>query len=178
METFTDDTVVALASFLAPHDMLSLALACKRFGDKHGATTSRSRRLAARESRKSGEGREVRQRIESISLMEVSARTVLHSKWTDDEKSSLPRQGDESWIGLYQEFLKLFRFPLQFDKLAGGCMKYVEGSNKTTVCTNRLRGEENSGTAICSNIMRAGHFRFMPMIPCSTRIMAELYVVL
>ena len=156
METFTDDTVVALASFLAPHDMLSLALACKRFGDKHGATTSRSRRLAARESRKSGEGREVRQRIESISLMEVAARTVLHSKWTDDEKSSLPRQGDESWIGLYQEFLKLFRFPLQFDKLAGGCMKYVEGSNKTTVCTNRLRGEENSGTAICSNIMRAG----------------------
>ena len=36
METFTDDTVVALASFLAPHDMLSLSLTCKRFGDNHG----------------------------------------------------------------------------------------------------------------------------------------------
>ena len=53
METFTDDTVVALASFLAPHDMLSLALTCKRFGAKHGTTTSRSRRLAAREANKS-----------------------------------------------------------------------------------------------------------------------------
>ena len=36
METFTDDTVVALASFLSPNDMLSLALTCRRFGDKHG----------------------------------------------------------------------------------------------------------------------------------------------
>ena len=46
-----------------------------------------------------------RQRTESISLMEVAARTVLHNKWTDEEKKALPRRGDESWIGLYQEFL-------------------------------------------------------------------------
>ena len=57
METFTDDTVVALASFLSPHDMLSLALTCKRFGSKHGTATKRS---AAREERIG----EVRQRTE------------------------------------------------------------------------------------------------------------------
>ena len=154
METFTDDTVVALASFLSPHDMLNLALSCKRFGAKHGTTTSRSRRLAEREARKSGgSGREVRQKTESISLMEVAARTVLHSKWTDDEKSALPRQeGDESWISLYHEFLKLFRLPLQFDKMAGECFDYVEGSNKTTVCSSGF----TISSAICSNIMRAG----------------------
>jgi len=55
METFTDDTVVALATFLSPPDMLSLALTCKRFGDKHGATTSRSRRMAARGKQIKGE---------------------------------------------------------------------------------------------------------------------------
>jgi len=121
METFTDYTVVALASFLSPHDMLNLALTCKRFGSKHGTTTSRSRRLAAREANKNrGSGREVRQRTESISLMEVAARTVLQTKWTGEEKNALPRRGDdESWIGLYQEFLKLFCLPLQFDKLVG-----------------------------------------------------------
>lgn len=42
METFTDDTVVALASFLAPNDMSSLALTCKRFGAKHGTNKKQS----------------------------------------------------------------------------------------------------------------------------------------
>ena len=83
--------------------------------------------------------------------MEAAARAVLHVKWTDEEKSSLPRHGEESWIGLYQEFLKLFRLPLQFDKLVGKFIRYVEGTDKTTVRTNMT-----STTAICSNIMRDG----------------------
>jgi len=96
--------------------------------------------------------RNVRQKTESISLMEVAARRVLHTKCTDEEKNALPRQGDESWIGIYQEFLKLFSLPLQFDKLAGDSIDYVEGSGKTKVCT----GETMGATAICNNIMRAG----------------------
>ena len=147
METFTDGTVVALASFLSPHDMLSLALTCKRFGDKHGADTKRS---AAREE---SSMRNVRLRTETISLMEVAARTVLHAKWTDEEKKALPRREDKSWIGIYQEFLLVFRMPLQFDKLVGGGIKYASNIDKTKVCSSS-RGVY--GTAICSNIMRAG----------------------
>jgi len=148
MKTFTDDTVVALASFLSPHDMLSLALSCKRFGDKHGLGGKRS---AAR-----GEStREVKQRIETISLMEIAARTVLYNKWTEEEENALPRRGDESWIGIYNEFLVVFRLPLQFDKLVGECVEYVDNSDKTKVCS--IRGDRLlSSTAICSNIMRAG----------------------
>jgi len=156
METFTDDTVVALASFLSPHDMLNLALTCKRFGSKHGTTTSRSRRLASREARKRG-GREVRQRTEAISLMGVAARTILHNKWTENEKKALPRRGDESWIGIYQEFLKLFRLPLQFDKLVGDKLYYAEGSNNKSVYTRQAPFLSNmAGSAICQNIMRNG----------------------
>ena len=146
METFTDDTVVALASFLAPHDMLSLALSCKRFGDKHGMDKKQS---AAREE----STREVRQRTDTVSLMEVAARTVLHNKWSDEEKNALPRRGDESWIGLYQKLLKLFRLPLQFDKLVGEEIHYYEDTDKTRVY---LVEEYIAGTAICSNIMRSG----------------------
>ena len=154
METFTDDTVVALASFLSPHDMLSLALTCRRFGSKNGTATSRSRRMAAKEANKSrGSDREVRQRTESISLMEVAARTVLQAKWTDEEKKALPRREDESWIGLYHEFLKLFRLPLQFDKLVGNGIQYKSNTGKTSVCS--IIGYR-TGTAICGNIMRAG----------------------
>ena len=174
MEKFTDDTVVALASFLSPHDMLNLALSCKKFGDKHGATTSRSRRMAAREANKSrGSDREVRQRTESISLMEVAARTVLHAKWTDDEMNTLPRRGDESWIGLYQEFLKLFHYPLQFDKLAGESIRYVGRSGKTRVCLLRRTDSALFNSAICNNIMRTGKhyvsFQFNDMNPTASR---------
>ena len=85
--------------------------------------------------------------------MEVAACMALHNKWTDDEKKALPRRGDESWIGLYQEFLSVFRLPLQFNKLVGNCLHYAEGSNKTIVQT---KVGHTAITAICSNIMRAG----------------------
>ena len=150
METFTDDTIVALASYLSPHDMVCLALSCKRFGAKYGTTDKKQ--TATRDE----DTREVRQKTESISLMEVAARTVLQTKWTDEEKNALLRRDDESWIGLYQEFLRVFRLPLQFDKLVGVCIKYVEDTDKTTVCSNDDDESEHYGTAICSNIMRAG----------------------
>ena len=148
MENFTDDTVVAVASFLAPHDMLNLALTCKRFGAKNG-TTARKQPADREES-----SREVRQKTEALSLLEVTARTVLFAEATENEGNALPRREDESWFTLYQEFLKLFRLPLQFDKMAGECFDYVEGSNKTKVCTNG--GWMSHNTAMCSNIMRAG----------------------
>jgi len=148
METFTDDTVVALASFLSPCDMLNLALTCKRFGDRNGTTTNTDKNDRRIEERVL----EVRQKVENISLMENAARTLLHTKWTDEEKNALPRRGEESWIGLYQEFLLVFRLPLQFDKLVGRGINYVDSSDKTKVCSN----VGVPGTAICSNIMRSG----------------------
>jgi len=144
METFTDDTVVALASFLAPHDMLSLALSCKRFGDK--------KQSAVREE--SSSTREVRQRTDTMSLMEASARTVLFALATEDERNALPRRGEESWIGLYHEFIVVFRMPLQFDKLAGDSIFHVDSTNRNQHI-NKAR-VSNLGpwpaTAICQNL--------------------------
>ena len=145
METFTDDTVVALASFLSPHDMLSLALSCKRFGARN-LETSRG---------EASQSLETHNTCNNTSLMEVAARTVLQTKWTDEEKNALLRQSDESWIGIYQEFLKLFRLPLQFDKLVGVNIDYVDNSNKTTIYS-KSGGQVNLCSAICNNIMRAG----------------------
>lgn len=84
----------------------------------------------------------MRQKTDAISLMEVAAHTVLQTKWTDEEKNALPRRDDESWIGLYQEFLSVFRLPLQFDKLAGRCIDYV-GSNKKSVDVEAAREEDS-----------------------------------
>ena len=150
METFTDDTVVALASFLSPNDMLSLALTSKRFGDKNGMDTKRS---AAREE---SSMRNVRQRTESVSIMEVAAHTALFALATEDERNALPRRGDESWIGLYQEFLSVFRLPLQFDKLAGEYMCYDDNNDKTKAYSTGCRTPLDCGIAICNNVMRAG----------------------
>ena len=91
--------------------------------------------------------------------MEVAARTALQTKWTDGEKNALPRRGEgESWIGIYNEFLKLFRYPLQFDKLAGGGFSHISNSTHS-VEEDKTRVRPNGrdiGAAICSNIMRAG----------------------
>jgi len=157
METFTDDTVVALASFLSPCDMLSLALTYKRFGDKRGTDKIRS-------ADRGESTRQVRQKVENVSLMEVAARTVLHAKWTDDEMKALPRHEDESWIGTYHEYLRVFRLPLQFDKLVGECIEYeyndqgyVDTTDKTKVHVWDRRGKSDIfHSAICSNIMRSG----------------------
>ena len=65
--------------------------------------------------------------------MEVAARTVLQTEWTDEENNALPRRGNESCIGMYQEFLKLCRLPLQFDKLVGDNINYVDNADRTTV---------------------------------------------
>ena len=162
METFTDDTVVALASFLSPHDMLSLSLTCKRFGSKHGMNTKRS--MDEEET-----GEEL-----SISLMEVAAHAVLQTKWTDEEKKALPRRGDESWIGLYQEFLSIFRLPLQFDKLVGECVDYEDMNKAAVVFANSLSGSSYIdpiiyGTAICQNIMRSGKHCVSFQANCRTR---------
>ena len=144
METFTDDTVVALASFLSPQDMVSLALACKRFGAKNLGTSRGDARQTLETHNKY-----------NTSLMEVAARTVLHTKWTNGGKKALPRHGDESWIGLYQEFLSVFCLPLQFDKLVGR-MQYISNTDKTRVGPNDDDESEYNSTAICNNIMRAG----------------------
>jgi hypothetical protein len=85
---------------------------------------------------------------------------------TENEKNALPRRGDESWIGIYHEFLSVFRLPLQFDKLVGHSIyyldsndragiNYVEDTDKTKVLSNS-QGGRYCGVAICSNIMRAG----------------------
>ena len=90
--------------------------------------------------------------------MEVAAHTVLFALATEDKRNALaPRCGDESWIGIYQEFLKLFHYPLQFDKLVGDNGEY-EGSNNDNKSV-LVRGLEMSAyfhSAICSNILRAG----------------------
>ena len=70
--------------------------------------------------------------------------------------NALPRRDDESWIGVYQKYLRLFHLPLQFDKLAGDCFNYVDSSDKTKICSNRLDRLISNCAAICSNIMRAG----------------------
>jgi len=90
--------------------------------------------------------------------MEVAAHTILLASATKDERNALPRLEDESWIGLYHEFLSVFRLPLQFDKLVGVECNYVDSTStdKTKVCSNRLGNQLKNCTTICNNIMRAG----------------------
>ena len=131
---------------------LSLALSCKRFGDKHGT----EKQWAAREG---SSMREVRQKIESISLMEVAAHTTLLAKWTDVEKKALPRCRGESWISVYIKSFYLYS-AYHYSLINWLGIRLRTSIKKTKHEYFVRRGHQP--TLICSNVMGniTSHFNF------------------
>lgn len=141
-DIFDDNTVLSIASFNEPNDLLSLALTCKRLGSKFGSATSREWRKMIRDAKRQKAGD-----LRDWSLMEEAARCIMERSLTDEERASLPLLDGENWIGRYNE-LMLLRRPLSFDQLVGDV---VYPSNDKSVMT--IRGDCSS---MSDHVMRAG----------------------
>ena len=71
---------------------------------------------------------------------------------TDEERATLIRYVDESWIAAYRKFL-IMRYPLVFRLLFGPRLGYIDGDE------SRVLHKRGICTAICSQVMRGGkHF--------------------
>ena len=149
MMDYTDGVVISVASFLAPRDMVSLALTCKRFGARYGVTSSREARRLAREAKRENT------KSNKWSLMEETARQLLDSEASGPERVALPRRGAESWMGVYHE-LQLLRAPRKFDQLLGRTMYHCFGGSKKQYARARHIEDCNVGAAISQHVMRAG----------------------
>jgi len=150
MESFSDEIAISFASFLPPRDLVSLSLSCKRFGARCDTVTSRTAWKLAREAKRQKTGTI---RHSCWSLMEKAAQQAIDAVGSDDEKNALPRRGEESWIGIYQD-LQLLRAPLIFDQIIGDGIDYA-GENKNTV-DGKFNGHEIYSSAISQHVMRAG----------------------
>ena len=134
-----NDIILRITPYLNSHELLNLALTCKRFGGTNNNTKQNS-------SDTNNESHY------TWSLMEEAACQIIDNA-QEEERNALPRYDGETWLALYNE-LELLRSPLAFDQLIGGDEKsfyYVDGDKSC------LRSEGNMWkTAISNNIMRSG----------------------
>ena len=122
---FNSDSLFKIASYLPADALLSLALTCRRFGigDDH-----------------------------ILSLVEETARRIVHDIATEEQKNALPRYDGDNWLSKYNYLLQSLRVPLTFDQLVGP-IEYVDG-NKSHVTNN---GSFGMATAFSNNIMMSGN---------------------
>jgi len=120
---FNNDSLFKIASYLPADGLLNLALTCTRFGIGDD---------------------------DSLSLVEETARRIVHDIATEEQKNALPRYDGDNWLSKYN-YLQLLQMPLTFDQLVWP-IEYVEG-NKSRVANN---GIFEWATAFSNNIMMAG----------------------
>lgn len=136
-----NDIILRITPYLNAHELLNLALTCKRFGGLRDDTKRNS---------SDDNGNHY-----TWSFMEEVARQII-SNAKEEERNALPKYDGETWLAVYKE-LELLRRPLTFDQLLGGDehnICYVEGDKS---CVRSI--ESMWKTAVSNNIMRGGkHF--------------------
>ena len=128
---FNDDSLFKIASYLPADGLLNLALTCTRFG-------------APTRSSEVGDD-------SSLSLVEGTARKIVHDVATEEQMSALPRYDGDNWISKYN-YLQSLRKPLTFDQLVGQ-ISYVEGNKSRVVHNNSTL---DWATAFSNNTMMSG----------------------
>ena len=114
MDSFSNDVILCIASYLRSNELLNLALTCRRFGAKN--TTHQ----------------------DNLSLMEEAALQYTMEQ-TEAERETLSRFNIQSCLELYHELQRL-RSPLIFDRLIGQNIEYVdEGYSEMALLRYQLR---------------------------------------
>ena len=105
---FNSDSLFKIASYLPAEGLLNLALTCRRFciGDD-----------------------------DSLSLIEETARRLVHDIATEEQRSALPCYDEDNWLSKYN-YLQSLRAPLTFDQLVGR-IEYVDGNKSRVVSGQR-----------------------------------------
>ena len=147
---FNSDSLFKIASYLPADGLLNLALTCTRFG------------VAGTKSSEFGDG------YYRLSLVEETARRIVHDVATEEQMNALPNYDGENWLSKYN-YLQLLSIPLTFDQLVGQQIEYVDG-NKSCVVNNN--NSYMMATAFSNNIMKAGkHYASFDIEACTSRIL-------
>ena len=126
---FNSDSLFKIASYIPADGLLNLALTRRRFGVAPLSDGDDD---------------------DSLSLVEETARRVVHDVATEEQMNALPRYDGENWLSKYN-YLQSLQMPLTFDQLVGQQIEYVEG-NKSCVTNSTPYW----ATAFSNNIMMAG----------------------
>ena len=136
----TDDTLLHIARFLGPKDLLRLQLTCPRFAAKCIAAPGVSGGGAAPAA------------PQMLSIPEEAARRWV-AGCSEQERGWVPRRGLESWLGLMHE-VGVLRLPLAFGRAHADITLSENGALAT-----KSAGYGRYKTAASKVVMRSGrHF--------------------
>ena len=68
----------------------------------------------------------------SISLIEETARRIVHDVANEEQRNALPRYDGENWLSKYNH-LQILQMPLTFDQLVG-TLDYLRGGEQIMYC--------------------------------------------
>ena len=165
MESFTEDTLYTITSYLTSHDILNLALTCKYFGGKPAglsAGVSKKKRKTKRRKKNTVISRGER----DWSLMEEMAKRRVEKtkkdrdwqeKWRDTDVYKLThRTGNESWIRV-DNFIQKMNSELVFSRFMDDGLTYVKRDpSHIQMKRNNELSSSREGSAMCQDVMKEG----------------------
>ena len=80
MESFTEDTLFTITSYLTSHDIVNFALTCKYFGGKPGGYTAKKKKTKRRKKNKTIINDDQSSKDRQWSLMEEMAKRRVENK--------------------------------------------------------------------------------------------------
>jgi len=170
MESFTEDTLFNITSYLTSHEILNLGLTCKYFGGKPGGVVDtdnnkkRTKRRKKNNSTTAEPSEEKRER--QWSLMEEMAKrrvdntkkdTNWQGKWKGTDVYKLTsRTGNESWIRI-DNCIQKMNSELVFSRFIGNSFGYVK-KNPSHIQMRRATSDMpmSNSIAVCQNVMTEG----------------------
>mmetsp|Transcript_43775 Transcript_43775/g.74740 ORF Transcript_43775/g.74740 Transcript_43775/m.74740 type:complete len:269 (-) Transcript_43775:32-838(-) len=150
-DSFNNATMLGIASFLEPWHLVNLALTCKDFGSKQGKKACQQIKSNCGDGASSANDTD---NVGGWSMMEETARQIVETMSTEEERACIPRRGSESWMSVYNE-LEMLRYELIFDELDDYTVRYVDG-DESHICCNVGSLDHMSGAYSNHCIMRAG----------------------
>jgi len=172
MESFSEDTLFNITSYLTSHDILNLALTCKHFGGKPKGVAAtdvskeKKRKTKRRKKNNTTNNDEKTSAERQWSLMEEMAKrrvdatkknTDWQEKWKGTDVYKLTRRtGNESWIRV-DNCIQKMSSELVFSRFIGNSFVYVK-KNPSHIQMRRATSDMPMGNsiAVCQNVMTEG----------------------
>jgi len=165
MESFTEDTLFTITSYLTSHDIVNFALTCKYLGGKPGGVNTDNNKKKTKRRKKNNTANAESSKERQWSLMEEMAKrrvedikkdTNWQEKWRGTDVYKLTsRTGNESWIRVDNCIQKMIS-ELVFSRLDDGLTYVKRDPSHLQMKRNNEFSSSREGSAMCQDVMKEG----------------------
>jgi len=189
MESFTEDTLYTITSYLSSKEILNLALTCKYFGGKPGGITTAGKKKTKRRKKNkttTNNNDDQSSKDRQWSLMEEMAKrrvektkrdTNWQEKWQGTDVYKLTsRTGNESWIRVDNRIQKMSS-ELVFSRFKDRVTYVKRDPSHIQMKRSNEFSATHFASAMCQNIMKEGRHYALFTVTKRGRIRVGIYDV-